>query len=64
MVLHNRVSIEKLVRLTHDSKDKVDEDILFLKRSGLVKEYTGQVYEIDPYLHPFINKVLFEKELR
>ncbi|MBT4970012.1 MAG: amino acid permease [Bacteroidetes bacterium] len=64
MVLHNRVSIEKLVRLTHDSKDKVDEDILFLKRSGLVKEYTGHVYEIDPYLHPFINKVLFEKELR
>jgi hypothetical protein len=60
-IIHKRMNIEKIQRITLDTRNEVDSNIAFLKRSGLITETAGPVYELNKYLHPFIRNKLFEK---
>jgi hypothetical protein len=62
-IIHKRLNIEKLQRVTFNSKEEVEAQISFLKRSGIITETAGPIYEINKYLHPFIKNKLFEKNL-
>jgi hypothetical protein len=57
-VLHKRLDHEKIKRITGWDKKMVDEMILAMLRSGIITEKVSGIYNIDPYMHPFVTKVL------
>ncbi|MEZ5198885.1 MAG: hypothetical protein R2764_21660 [Bacteroidales bacterium] len=61
LILHKRLTIEKLKHITLDSETDIKENIQFLKRSGVVIELAGNIFEIDRFMvHP-IKKYLFSQ---
>ncbi|MCD4731528.1 MAG: hypothetical protein K8R74_13070 [Bacteroidales bacterium] len=59
-ILHKRLDIDKLQRVTFDSKEEVEEKIAFLKRSGVIFEIAGGIYELDKYLYIHLKNKLFD----
>lgn len=59
-ILHKRLTVEKLCRITREPEEKVMQEINFLKRCGLLNEIAGQIYELDPYLYSHVKKFIFE----
>ena len=49
-LLHKRLDLAKLQRLTFDNRETVENNILLLKRTGLITEIAGPVYELDKYM--------------
>jgi butyrate kinase len=59
-VLHKRLDIKKLQRVTLDTKEEVEEKIAFLKRLGVIFEIAGGIYELDKYLYIHLKNKLFD----
>jgi amino acid transporter len=59
-VLHKRMNIDKLARVTKDDRVTVVNQIQVLQRSGLVKEQAGPIYEITPFVYDQVRKMLEE----
>jgi len=59
-IIHKRIDINKMQRITLDTKEKVEENLLFLKRAGLIIETAGQIYELDNYLYMHVKNVLLD----
>ena len=56
LILHKRLTLEKLQRITMDEEVNILENIDFLKRSGLIIELAGKIFEIDRFMvHPVMN---------
>ncbi|MEO9872087.1 hypothetical protein [Ekhidna sp.] len=62
-VLHKRLSIPKIIRITEWSEGQVVEKILAMQRSGLITEKTGGIYNLDPVMYSFILDALKEREV-
>jgi len=62
-LLHKRMNLSKLVRVTQDSRANVIKRIRILKRAGVVIEIGEDILDINPYLIPFLRKALTKREL-
>jgi amino acid transporter len=62
-VLHKRLTIKRLERITKETKEKLSERITQLVQAGLVNEYTEDVYEINEFIYPYLKDKLIEKEM-
>ena len=51
--------MDKLQRVTLDSKIDVEEKIAFLKRAGIIFEIAGGIYELDQYLYIHLKNKFF-----
>lgn len=58
-ILHKRLDIEKLQRVTLDSAEEIEEKIAFLKRAGIIFEIAGGIYELDKFLYIHLKTKLF-----
>ncbi len=63
IVLHKRITIDKLSRITewdyHQSKTMIQA----MLRAGLIIEKASGTYHIDPFIQPFVVKALKEREV-
>jgi len=59
--IHKRIDVEKMQRITMDSKETVENNLSFLKRAGLIFEAAGQVYELDNYLFMHLKNELIDQ---
>lgn len=62
-VIHKRLDHEKIIRITGWDKKEVDEIILAILRSGIIMEKVSGLYTIDPYMHPFVIRVLSDMDV-
>ena len=62
-ILHKRLTVSRLIRITLENKDILLSRLNILKRAGLISENNDGVYELDQYLYPVIKKKLIEKEV-
>jgi hypothetical protein len=62
-VMHKRLEPDKIQRITSWKKKEVDEMILAMLRAGIIMEKATGLYTIDPYLHPFVVRVLSDMDL-
>lgn len=62
-LLHKRMNLSKLVRVTQESRAHVIKKIRILKRAGVVIEIGDDILDINPYLIPFLRKALIKREL-
>lgn len=59
LMLHKRMTAEKLGRVSLVDAEKINEQIQFMKRSGLINELAGKVYEIDKYIYLKLKEYLY-----
>jgi hypothetical protein len=59
--IHKRINVEKMQRITMDTKETAENNLSYLKRAGLVTEAAGGVYELDNYLYMHLKNVLIDK---
>ena len=57
-LLHKRLDLHKLQRLTLDPVNEVEKQLLFLKRAGLITERAGHIFELDRYLYIHLKHVI------
>ncbi len=57
--LHKRMTAEKLVRVTLEDPQKIEQTIRYMKRAGLINELAGKVYEIDKYIYLQLKDYLY-----
>jgi amino acid transporter len=62
-VIHKRLDLNKIIRITGWNKKEVNEMILALLRSGIIMEKVSGLYMIDPYIHPFVIRVLTDMDV-
>lgn len=62
-ILHKRMNLAKLVRVTQESRANVIKRIRILKRAGVIIEIGDDILDINPYLIPFLRKALIKREL-
>ncbi|MFA8300998.1 MAG: amino acid permease [Hyphomicrobiales bacterium] len=62
-ILHKRVSISKLSRISLLPLNEVINIISSLKRAGLVTDFNKNIYEINPSLYLIIRDILVKKEI-
>lgn len=60
LLLHKRLTLTKLVRISGESQSKIIKKINMLKRAGLLQEQNDGVFEIDAHMYPWINKVIYK----
>jgi hypothetical protein len=63
IALHKRMSNIKLQRVFGKSSQQVDELLRPLRLNGLISEKSEGVYVINPFVEPFVVKMLKQKEL-
>ncbi|MFZ0389716.1 MAG: hypothetical protein WAN36_04580, partial [Calditrichia bacterium] len=63
LVLHRRLSVQRLLRITGLEQAELQPQVAKLKRSGLITENRAGVLETDPYLHPFLVDKLKERRM-
>jgi len=61
-VLHKRLTLQRLQRITHENANVLLKKLSTLKRAGIITESNG-VYEPDLNLYPFIKNRLIEKQV-
>jgi amino acid transporter len=59
-LLHKRLDLAKLQRLTFDNRETVENNILLLKRAGLITEIAGPVFELDKYMVLHIRNAIMD----
>jgi len=59
-VLHKRLTLSKINRITMESKEQLTENINYLKRSGLITEGKEGVWEINQFLYVHVKNKLSE----
>ncbi|MBS0001430.1 MAG: hypothetical protein KFF73_20760, partial [Cyclobacteriaceae bacterium] len=57
-IIHKRMDQAKIIRITGWDVKETVEIILAMSRSGIIMEKVSGLYMIDPYMHPFVVKVL------
>ena len=57
-VLHKRLDLPKLQRVTRDAPEVVEKQIQFMKRTGLINERAGQVFELNRYLYVLMKDIV------
>jgi hypothetical protein len=62
-LLHKRMNLSKLTRVTQESRASVIKKIRVLKRAGVVIEIGDDILDINPYIIPFLRKALVKREL-
>lgn len=62
LLLHKRMSLDKLVRVLDERRENVDEPIRAMVRLGIIKAKSMEVYGLNPYLEFLLIKVFHEKE--
>jgi hypothetical protein len=62
-VLHKRLSISRIERITLIEMSQLNIKINYLRRSGVIIESHKDVFELNPYLSMHIVKVLLDREL-
>ncbi len=62
LLMHKRMSYEKLNRVLSENPDKVKETLRAMVRIGLVKVNSMEVYGLNPYIEYLLIKVFHEKE--
>lgn len=62
-LLHKRMNLAKLVRVSQESRVDVIKKVRILKRAGILVEIGDDILDIDPYVLPFLRKALVKREL-
>lgn len=62
-LLHKRMNLSKLVRVSQESRADVIKKVRILKRAGILVEIGDDILDIDPYVLPFLRKALVKREL-
>jgi len=62
-VLHRRISLEKLKRISHKNEQELSNKIYLFLQSGLIIEKRPGIYEVNPNIINFLVNILKEKEL-
>ncbi|OYT16482.1 MAG: hypothetical protein B7C24_07555 [Bacteroidetes bacterium 4572_77] len=62
-LLHKRMNLSKLIRVSHESRPRVIKRIRTLQRAGIVISLGDDILDIDPYILPFLRKALVKREL-
>ena len=57
-ILHKRLDLPKLQRVTRDAPEVVEKQIQFMKRTGLINERAGQVFELNRYLYVLMKDIV------
>ncbi|MFH1296999.1 MAG: hypothetical protein ABIJ04_06970 [Bacteroidota bacterium] len=57
-LLHKRLDIPKLQRLTMDPLEEVEKQLLFLKRGGLINERAGRIFELNSFLNIHLRHII------
>ncbi len=57
-ILHKRLDIQKLQRITLDQEEDVCNNILFLKRAGLINEIADHIFELNKYLFIHVKNII------
>ncbi|MFA8450900.1 MAG: hypothetical protein ACEPOW_09420 [Bacteroidales bacterium] len=63
ILLHRRVTIDKLQRILIRDKEYCEQRIISLLRAGIISEYRNGIYELFPPLYPIIREKLQTKEI-
>ncbi|NPD45531.1 MULTISPECIES: amino acid permease [unclassified Lentimicrobium] len=62
-ILHKRMNLSKLVRVSQETRVDVIKKVRVLKRAGILVEIGDDILDIDPYVLPFLRKALVKREL-
>lgn len=62
-ILHKRMNLAKLIRVTQESRADVIRKVRILKRTGLIIEIGHDILDINPFVLPFLRKALVKREL-
>lgn len=62
-LLHKRMNLAKLTRVSHESRVEVIKKVRILKRAGLLVEIGEDILDVNPYVLPFLRKALIKREL-
>lgn len=62
-ILHKRMNLNKLVRITRETESKAQLKINILKRAGIVIQLADGILELNPYILPFLQKALIKRQL-
>ena len=57
-MLHKRLDLNTLQRITLDPPEEVEKRILFMLRAGLIRELSGQIFSLNRYLYPIIKDII------
>jgi hypothetical protein len=57
-ILHKRIDLKQLQRITMDPPEEVEKQILFLKRAGLINERADQIFELNRYLYIHLKHII------
>ncbi len=60
LILHKRMTAEKLKRVTLEDPHNIEQTIRFMKRAGLINELAGRIYEIDKYIYLQLKAYLYD----
>ena len=62
-LLHKRLTLEKLERITGWAHAELKSLLLAMLRAGIIVEKASGIYQIDPYIQPFITLAFKDKEI-
>lgn len=62
-VLHKRMSVSRLSKITMIAENDLLVRIMILKRAGVIVETSNDIYEINRFLYPHLRMKLIEKEM-
>ncbi|MBN1649795.1 MAG: ATP-binding protein, partial [Bacteroidales bacterium] len=62
-ILHKRMNLNKLIRITRETETKAQQKINILKRAGIVVQLADGILELNPYILPFLQKALIKRQL-
>lgn len=62
-VLHKHLTSKRLQEITFEDEKYISQHINFLRRTGLIKENFSGIYELNPYIYPYILEFLQENEM-
>lgn len=63
LILHRRLSLERLNSIMLDDFPELEETISRMKAAGLLIEYSKNVLDINPYVEPFIINHLIKSDI-
>lgn len=62
-ILHKRMNMKKLIRVSRESENSVQLKINILIRTGLLNKMADGILELNPYILPFLQKALIKRQL-
>jgi amino acid transporter len=62
-ILHKRMNMPKLIRVSMENRVEVEERVRVLKRAGIIVEIGEDILDINQFVLPFLRKALVKREL-